>query len=140
MNHFTSTKYLIIFLILSLILGCTPFHMNNKATSLKDCSHLQDETELIDCHVQNIHSKLSSNWSAPVNSYGLETTISIQTDLEGYIIEKTIVSSSGNYDFDGLALRAVDKSEPLPVPHNKLLYIKEFGEILFHFSTIKPNN
>jgi colicin import membrane protein len=51
-------------------------------------------------------------WDRP--SGDLETTISVRCSQEGKILSATIVRSSGNPEWDAVALSAVERSDPMP--------------------------
>lgn len=55
-------------------------------------------------------------WSGPTD--GLETTIAVRCAPDGALLDARIVRSSGNPQWDDAALRAVQKSDPMPLDTN----------------------
>lgn len=82
---------------------------------------------------ERAHEIILGNWSLP-NSYkreNLEVQLIALVRRDGRILKVTVKRSSGNSEFDGFAVRAVRKSNPLPpFPED---YTSDQVEIMFSF-------
>ncbi|MCB9073865.1 MAG: TonB family protein [Bdellovibrionaceae bacterium] len=97
----------------------------SEGNSLTGVDKLQHDQYLgkLDAHIKN-------NWRLPawlVNK-PLSAAVFVRFDDKGQLLEKRIVRSSGNTEFDTEALRAIENSAPFPAPPEHLVsYFKVKG-------------
>lgn len=99
-------------------------------TSLTGVNKLQHDQyrSLLNDHVKH-------NWTAPewLSNKKLKTQVLVKFDQSGMLLEKKILHSSGNTEFDTLALTALERSVPLPAPPEKFLDIVRYNGVVVEF-------
>ncbi len=99
-------------------------------TSLTGVNKLQHDQyqSLLNDHVKQ-------HWAAPewLSNKKLKARALVKFDQSGILIEKKIIISSGNSEFDALALTALEKSTPLPAPPEKFLDIVRYNGVVVEF-------
>lgn len=79
-----------------------------------------------------IGQAVSKNWFYQgYDTKGLAVTVQIQLSADGQLIGLNIVKRSGNDSFDQSLIRAIRKSDPLPIPTDKLAAYRDF-EVTFN--------
>lgn len=88
-----------------------------------------------DDYVMQIKKHINKNFILPewISRQNLNCSIHIRIDDNGYVIEKAIVNSSHNSQYDELSLTAVIKASPFPKPSSKLAYFFSSSGIIIHF-------
>lgn len=82
-----------------------------------------EEARLLSIYSRNIKNQIEKNWNLPVNvQYSKMPIIRVKLGQGGVIQEAKIIQSSMNPTLDNLALLAVKKSSPLPVPQDHQLF------------------
>jgi len=68
-----------------------------------------------------IKHKINQNWRQPLglDLQGFKCKLSVRLSKNGDVLSATVVSSSGNLEFDRSSELAVRKSSPLPLPEQK---------------------
>lgn len=68
-----------------------------------------------------IQHKINQNWRQPLglDLQGFKCKLSVRLSKNGDVLSATVVSSSGNLEFDRSSELAVRKSSPLPLPEQK---------------------
>jgi len=83
---------------------------------------------------QAIAKKIEATWNRPFGmKIGLKCIVRVKLLPSGDVKDAKVISSSGNAAFDNSAENAVRKASPLPVPHNRNLFIREFKIFNFNF-------
>lgn len=81
-------------------------------------------------YLSDLDLHIKKNWHLPewLTDKNLTAAIFLRFDENGQILEKKLLRSSGNKDFDNEALQAVASSVPFPVPPENLIsYFKSQG-------------
>ncbi len=81
-------------------------------------------------YLSDLDLHIKKNWHLPewLTDKNLTAAIFLRFDEKGQILEKKLVRSSGNKDFDNEALQAVVSSAPFPIPPENLIsYFKSQG-------------
>lgn len=81
-------------------------------------------------YLSDLDLHIKKNWHLPewLTDKNLTAAIFLRFDENGQILEKKLLRSSGNKDFDNEALQAVVSSVPFPVPPENLIsYFKSQG-------------
>lgn len=82
--------------------------------------------------VDGIGAAVNKNWFFQgYDTKGLYVQVQIQLNSSGQLVGLNIVRSSGNPSFDQSLIRAIRKTEPLPIPADK---IAEFQNIILTFN------
>ena len=82
----------------------------------------------IDTHVKQYWEL--PEWLAQAN---LTAVILIKINSQGYVIEKKILKSSGNPEYDEIVLNTVQKASPFPKPSKKFINIVKIDGITLGF-------
>ncbi len=74
-------------------------------------------------YLSDLDMHIKKNWHLPewLTDKNLTAAIFLRFDEKGQILEKKLVRSSGNKDFDNEALQAVVSSAPFPIPPENLI-------------------
>lgn len=81
-------------------------------------------------YLADLDSHIKKNWNLPewLANKPLTTAVLVRFDERGLILEKKLLRSSGNQEFDKAALQAVVSSAPFPLPPENLIsYFKSQG-------------
>jgi colicin import membrane protein len=81
-------------------------------------------------YLSDLDLHIKKNWHLPewLTDKNLTAAIFLRFDETGQILEKKLIRSSGNKDFDNEALQAVVSSVPFPIPPENLIsYFKSQG-------------
>ncbi len=75
-----------------------------------------------DRYLSDIENKIRAHWDIPkwLEDANLRAQVRVMIDERGYIVKKTVETSSGNESFDDAALSTLEKSSPLPPPPDRL--------------------
>lgn len=77
-----------------------------------------------------IGAAVSKNWFFQgYDVKGLSVEVQVQLSADGQLIGLSVVRSSGNTSFDQSLVRAIRKTDPLPIPADKLAGYREFNMI-----------
>lgn len=89
-----------------------------------------------DGYVDQVHQHMMSRWALPpyLKNRNFHTDVVVRFDMNGNVISKEIVKSSGNSAFDDYVLTAIQKSTPVPAPPFKFSRIASEQGFLFRFS------
>lgn len=74
-------------------------------------------------YLSDLDLHIKKNWHLPewLTDKNLTAAIFLRFDEKGQIVEKKLIRSSGNKDFDNEALQAVTNSVPFPAPPENLI-------------------
>lgn len=88
----------------------------------------------INRYMQLIKNKIDQNWRQPIgfDFNSLVCKVLVKLLPTGEVVEASVITSSGNLEFDRSAELAVSKSSPLPMPEDPHI-AKEFREFEFTF-------
>ncbi len=81
-------------------------------------------------YLSDLDLHIKKNWHLPewLTDKNLTAAIFLRFDENGQILEKKLIRSSGNKDFDNEALQAIVNSVPFPIPPENLIsYFKSQG-------------
>jgi TonB family protein len=83
-----------------------------------------------DIHAGKVKSHLYKFWKLPgwmQNSKKLRTQILVKLAPDGRVLSKNVYQSSGNSEYDGYALQAIEAADPFPAPPDSLkkIYLEE---------------
>jgi colicin import membrane protein len=88
-----------------------------------------------DNYMSDLDTHIKQNWSLPewLAKRDLKAQVRVLIDARGNILERKIVKSSGNPNYDEEALAAIDKSAPFPAPPEKFTAILSVDGIVIGF-------
>ncbi len=113
-----------------------PSNQPIKGNALADGNSLEGMTRVdYDKYFGELEQYLKKNWDLPqwLVESGLRAQIHVLIDEQGFVLSKTIRTSSGNEIFDLKALQAIQKSSPFPPPPPRLTSILRVRGIVFNF-------
>ena len=84
---------------------------------------------------QSVERKVKSTWFIPqwMKDKKFETRVRIFISSSGEILRPQVIKSSGQNNFDRLALESIERASPLPAPTESLRNILEREGILLYF-------
>ncbi|MFN7904118.1 MAG: energy transducer TonB [Pseudobdellovibrionaceae bacterium] len=82
-----------------------------------------------------LNEHVKQNWTAPewLSNKKLKTQVLAKFDQAGILLEKKILLSSGNAEFDTLAMTALERSVPLPEPPEKFVDVVKYNGVVIEF-------
>lgn len=88
-----------------------------------------------DNYIGEIDNHVKQNWALPewLAKAGLRARVRVRINEQGYIEDKRLVMSSGNNEYDALAIQAVERSSPFPAPPEKFVNLVGIDGIIFQF-------
>ncbi len=88
-----------------------------------------------DHYFDDLHQKILSQWNIPqwLAEAELKASVVVLIDERGYVIKRAFKRSSGNDIFDAKVLEAIDSSQPLPPPPQRLRGLLSTSGIVFNF-------
>lgn len=99
-------------------------------TALTGLSKLQHDT-----YGADLDRHIKQHWTLPdwLAKRDYKAQARVYIDSRGNIVDRKIVKSSGNPDYDAEVLSALDKSSPLPAPPEKFVSLVSVDGILIGF-------
>lgn len=84
-----------------------------------------------------LNEHVKKNWTTPewLNQKKLRAQVLVKFDASGILLERKIIHSSGNGEFDALAMSALEKSVPLPAPPEKFVDIVKYNGVVVEFGS-----
>ncbi len=88
-----------------------------------------------DNYVSDLDRHIKNNWELPqwLANKDYKTQILLKIDADGKIVSRQVVKSSGNPNYDEVAIETIDRSAPFPPPPEKFVRIVEVRGILIGF-------
>ena len=82
-----------------------------------------------------LNEHVKQNWTAPewLSNKKLKTQVLAKFDQAGILLEKKVLLSSGNAEFDALAITALERSVPLPAPPEKFADVVRYNGVVIEF-------
>ena len=86
-------------------------------------------------YISQLETHIKQYWALPewLARKSLQASIQLRIDSRGLLLEKRIIKSSGQADFDDYALDAIVRANPLPPPPSKFSQLMESGGVTVHF-------
>jgi colicin import membrane protein len=99
-------------------------------TALSGLNKLQHEN-----YVAELDRHIKEHWALPewMSKQDFKTQIRLRVDAKGQIISREIFKSSGNQNYDEIALDTIDQSAPFPIPPEKFVAIFSVQGVLIGF-------
>lgn len=101
----------------------------NNTSNASSRTGLQSENS--SSYLNAIKSKIYSNWNPPTNSDGKSLRVTIRLSPSGTVISTSI---TGDDPFAKSLKEAINKSSPLPVPSDPVLFQKNFANLTIRFT------
>ena len=88
-----------------------------------------------DTYIGDVDAHIKAQWALPewLSNANLRARVRVKIDEKGYVTEKRLVLSSGNQQYDALAVDAVTRASPFPPPPEKFINIVGIDGIIFQF-------
>lgn len=99
-------------------------------TALTGLNQLQHEN-----YVADLDKHIKENWTLPqwLANKNYKAQVLLKIDSKGQILSRQIAKSSGNPNYDEVAINTIDQSAPYPPPPEKFIKIVEVRGILIGF-------
>lgn len=96
-------------------------------TGLAQIQH-EDYQKELDFHVKQY-------WELPkwLDQDDLRATALVKINQQGFVVEKKILHSSGNFQYDKIVLETIDRASPFPKPAKKFFNIVRIDGIILGF-------
>ena len=88
-----------------------------------------------DEYFAKLETHVKKNWVLPqwLTDKGLRAQVLVKIDNRGFVIDKQVVTSSGNVIFDNNALKTIERSSPCPVAPDRLQALFSSQGVIFNF-------
>lgn len=105
-------------------------NMVSPGTALTGLNKLQHDT-----YGADLNRHIKQHWEVPewLAKRDLKAQVVVYLDTRGNVLERKIVKSSGNPEYDEAALTTIDKSSPFPAPPEKFQAYVSVNGILIGF-------
>lgn len=86
-------------------------------------------------YISQLETHIKQYWALPewLARKSLQASIQLRIDSRGLLLEKRLIKSSGQIDFDDYAMDAIARANPLPPPPSKFSQLLESGGVTVHF-------
>lgn len=102
----------------------------SKGSELTGVDKLQHEE-----YYGKLTTHIKTNWALPewLSNKKLRASVLVKIDKNGRLIQRQLLKSSGNQQFDEEALSVINKSEPFPAPPQKFIDLMSDSGIIVNF-------